>query len=1322
MKVSQKNAKKRLIKVAKPIFAALMVGALAMPAVIMPAQAASSLYDDHGYKSAYSSREALRKAALELNEKAMLEGAVLLKNEDNALPIKKSNPRVTVFGKDSVDPIYSGTGSSGSSSGMHYKDIYTGLKEAGFTVNPQMHAFLKDESRSGKARSGGGWSGHARVVGTRATGSLTYEDGPLKEPAEADLNYDPYKTDKGYSNYESVRDSYEDYNDAAIVVISRTGGEGTDQDRVMVDAQGNIANGARTADDHYLQLNLNETNMLKEASAHFDKVILVINSATPIELGFLDDPTHYAYTENLKAAIWMATPGENGFMAIPKLLNGEYNPSGRTVDMYYREFENDPTWLNFSYHDPLDTTSNQYTVNGVVAKPTGATQNPTYIAFVDYQEDIYMGYRYYETRYETEGENGNKWYAENVVYPFGYGLSYTDFDWQIVSQKLDGKDFTDASSVNVTPGSKFTIDVKVTNTGDVAGKDVVEVYGSAPYINGGIEKASKVLVGFEKTKLLQPGESDTVTVTVEAYHLASYDCYDMNKNGFKGYELDAGDYKLNVAKNSHDTIKPVAFKLDSGVKIEKDTTTDHKVENLFEESNTYMKEKSALLSRSNNFANMDDLTCGATRREVTQEFIDKFGFLNCPTTVTPDQAIGTEKSTWANTDKTGTGQSFKENMDQIFKDAGTPKIDTPYVDVHPDTPAEYDPEKPKMFDMWGASLDDPRWDDMINLLTWKEISTLIGTGMYENVGLDSIGKPVNPDQDGPVGWATQNVSVGSLKTAPIPMLKIVSTCIIAGTWNRELARAMGEIIGEEALWGYYHLNGTSICGWYAPGGNIHRSPFSGRNFEYMSEDAFLTGNIMGNVAAGATSKGVYAFMKHFFLNDQETDRSRTGLATWASEQAMREVYARAFEIAVKIASKEKAACVGIMSAYNRIGTVWAAGRYSVMTSLLRDEWGFEGITITDHVGDTGYQQSERTIIAGESKILRNNRAPIVTEEVLNDPEWGNTYKWILHNTVKRILYVTANSLGNNNAQIVQTKAASIPTLTVNTAVDIDLAAEIAPSVLYGDRSKVSYTYSLAEGSVLPKGLILTQDGRIVGTPTEPAITVTTGGGGRVNINGLSVGIVVKATSTEEDMKYNDGYLSISLKVEPEGGLDTVNGPFIFNGTHLGDAEYLTPFSANVSATKVNMDKNTHGIQYRLKEGSVLPTGMQLSVDGKITGYNMSEYDVYTASVTIVAEMYELETGVIVDTTEATFTIAVGGALKGDKGDPGLPGVDGVDGADGAPGANGTDGAPGAQGPEGPQGPAGEAGKGCGGSIGTGVAIVSVLALAGTVLMLRKRED
>lgn len=1252
-----KHSKTKLLKqLLIPVLMVCMAAVLTVTAVMSGSMTASAFVSD------YTDRADLRAAAVEFNRTAMEEGMTLIKNEDNALPLTQKAPRVTVFGKNSVNLVYSGSGSSGGV-GNNTRTLDESLKEAGIMMNPVMRAFYEDDSRSGIGRAGstgmGSYLAGYPTGETRAVGPVDYSENGAGWTATtcpaADMNYDPATTEN--SNYESVRHSYSSYDDAAIVVISRIGGEGYDLPRTMrmsktpasgqyPDGTGGgrfggeaahaddaaIIPGASSKDDHYLQLDRNEINMLKEACYYFDNVIVVLNCATQFELGFLDDPNYLegepGVFDNIKAALWMGTPGENGIMALGSVLNGTVNPSGGLISTYYRDFKNDPTWLNFGNNREFQGNLYQYREAG----QTELTNSQMY--FVDYQEGIYMGYRYYETRWAEEEKvqagQGDDWYADNVTYPIGHGLSYTDFSWEVTGMRLDGTAFESGESLEVDGESVFEIDVEVTNTGDTyTGKDVVQVYATAPYTDGGIEKSHKVLVGFAKTDKIAPGESDTVTVTAPAYYFASYDYDDKNSNNFKGYELEAGAYTLSVAQNSHDDAHQVTFNLDEGVRIENDPTTDGKVENAFDEMSTYMKENSVILSRNNNFANIGQLTSGATRRVKDEAWLQTFGKLY--------HADATQAQ--------GEAYSYADNMEEIFEQSGALINTTPYNFEHPDEPMAYEDTTVKFFDMYGLDYNDPKWDTLLNQLTFEEMSDLIGTGAYHNRRLDSIGKPDIYDFDGPVGWtkgfAYNRETIANNTNAP---LKMVSTCIIAATYNVEIAYSMGRLIGDEGLWGH-EINKDIISGWYAPGANTHRSPFSGRNFEYFSEDGVLGGTIMAHMVMGAQDKGVYSFIKHYFLNDQETDRNTNGLSTWADEQTMRELYAKPFEISIKLARANNPALLAVMTSYNRLGRIWAGGSYAANTTLLRNEWGFSGVVITDNTFMSRlWMNPEQAILSGNDKMLMSaaGKEPDVSDEVLNDPTYGNTYKWAIRNAAHNILYVTANSNATSaqyrifadyvNLTNAGHNASGVATeMYVGMPVSYSLADDIAPSykpyINYGDRSEVEFTYSVAEGFELPEGLTLSADGTISGTPKAATVNASTG-----RVGTVAVGVRIHAEG------YLDGYQQVTLRVN-EAGEDF--RALTYNGAYLGKALPGTAFSGDIAtATRSGVDEETVSIRYSVKDGYALPAGLTLGADGKITGTVTSE-DVYTANVVIVAEAVSAVDGSVIETAEAHFTIAVG---------------------------------------------------------------------------------
>lgn len=1293
-----------------------------------PLNAKALLGDGDGrfFDSEYESRAALSADAMATNIQAMEEGAVLLKNTlaGGGAPLAAGD-KVTVFGKNSRNPIYSGTGSSGGTSNP--VNIYTALQAAGIEYNPTMYDFYGNTTLSGAGRAanpGMGVNLAGLPIGeTRATGALNYGGllwNGVSTPSTDDLSYDPLNATPGYSNYMPVRESYDTYDDAAILMFSRTGGEGFDMPRTMkmsgvtgtqYPAGTSIANmnsdaafsgttivpGARSMDSHYFQLDLNETNAIKEAAANFDKVIVLINSASPIELGFLDDPTHYAYSDKISAAYWIGTPGSNGFYGVGNLLTGAANPSGSLVDTYQRNFMNDPTMLNFGNGDIAG--GNRYTVGGVASA----------IRFVDYQEGIYLGYRYYETKYEEmvkakaanpEAPDPDAWYQANVVKPFGFGLSYTSFSMAVSATRLDGVAVGE-SALTLTPASKFSIDVTVTNTGSKAGKKTVQIFSQAPYTSGGIEKSSKVLVGFSKTGMLQPAESQVVTIEVPAYYMASYDAFDKNVNTIKGYELEAGAYKLFVAESAHDSSRPVAFSIASNVHFANDTDTNAPVSNLFESQNTYMTTNSAILSRATNFSNQSTLSHMTTRREKTQAFIDQF--ITARTTV--------------NSAETATA-----SLTRYFDTTGTPLISESYPHTHPTTTLTYNETVVKFADMFGLEKNDPLWDTLLNQLTFAQMAQIVGSGNYYNLEMDTIGKLRVPDLDGPVGWTGGSTS----NSVSQPLLKMVSTTIVAASFNRELAHKIGKIIGEEGLYGYDLMsgsggNGTVTAGWYAPAMNIHRTPFSGRNFEYFSEDGVISGIIAGEIVKGTQEKGIYSYIKHFFLNDQETDRM--GVATWVDEQAMREIYAKPFEIAVKEANKAAEAAgknpsLAVMSAFNRIGVPWAGASYAAMTGLLRNEWGFENHVITDYFLG-GYMVQDLAIIAGNDKMLGNG-IPYTSAEVLNEPTYGNTYKWMLRRAAKNILFTVANSAAIEDHYMVKASNVNLTsnnnnldgvgkTFIVGTPVTYslrnDVAAAYVPNVFIGDRLEAEYTYSLAPGQKLPVGLALRPDGTIIGTPL--AITRNTSGASST----VSVAIIIDAVgegsglTDGEVIDYDFGRQYVTLRVNaPAAATD----PFVYSGSLLGTAPFDTASTFSVATATGGLASEFFDVQYSAL--TPLPAGLSLSYSGALTG-TVTGTDAYTASITVEAKKFAMTditingvtyaAGSYVESAITTFYINMGSAPQdGEDGVDGIAphigengnwwigevdtlikaqGAAGVDGEDGQDGINGVDGEDGVDG-------------------------------------------
>ena len=865
------------------------------------------------YERTYETKEEATAAGNALTVEAADEGFVLLKNEGGALPLDGS-AKISVFGKNSARPAYGGSG-SGSGNTANAISLYQGLENAGFELNPELIEFYQDDARSGSGRGA--------------------------NPGMNDLAPPGFATgETPVSSYDTaVTGSYSEYSDAALIVITRIGGEGFDLPRTMATSWGGgPVTGARSADDHYLQLDQNETDLIEHVCAqNFDHVIVVLNCGVTMELGFLDDPDHYAYNEKIDGALWIGFPGNAGMNAVGRVLSGQVNPSGHTVDTFAREFKQDPSWENFSTN--LTSDGNAY----IDERGRAAGYY-----FVDYEESIYVGYRYYETRGFTDGE---AWYEDHVVYPFGYGLSYTTFETELVTAP--------EGALSKEP---FDVTVRVTNTGDVAGKDVVQLYVTAPYTEGEIEKAHKVLVGFAKTGLLERGASEELTITVDPYYFASYDYNDANGNDFCGYELDAGDYVFTVAQDAHSESDAFTLQLSDGLRYETDPVTGTAVVNRYDDADDHLQ---TLLSRA-----------------------DWEG--TWPAAPTQEDRLLTEEVREAIRSTDSGAPSYVDPEEPVPADAGT-----------------------MLADLQGAEYDDERWYELLNRITTQEMLDLHNQGGFQTIAIDSIGKSQTYDSDGPAGWV--NFVAGFSQ-------RFEGTCtyaaeiVFACTWNTDILHRFGQMVGEEALTGYTYEeqvtndDGTTetvvrhipYTGWYAPAMNIHRSAFGGRNWEYYGEDPYLSGKLAAAQITGLREKGVIPYVKHFAVNEQETTRNAQGLVTWVTEQSMREIYLRPFEIAVKEGKTN-----GMMSSFNRIGTRWAGGDYRLLTTILRDEWGFEGAVICDYDSATPYMDNRQMASAGGDLTLGTDMSAYWRDFDENNPEDVA----ILRNAVKNILYATANSTG-----------------------------------------------------------------------------------------------------------------------------------------------------------------------------------------------------------------------------------------------------------------------------------------------------------------------
>ena len=793
--------------------------------------------------------------SLAMAEELEAEGIVLLRNENDALPLE-AGAKVNLFGYGSIDPIYGGTG-SGTTDTSTSVNIVDGLKNAGLDVNDELVGFYETSGVSRPVQIGYGGSDFT----------------PVEVPA---------------SQYpDELLTSARDFSDIAIVVISRIGGEGGDIPQDL------YAEGFSATDDgrHYLELTQDEEDLLALVKGQdFERIIVLVNSCNAMELGFVED---------VDAALWVGTPGGVGFNSVGRVLTGEVNPSGRLVDTYAYDLTS-----SAAYHNAGDFTYG----------------NLTGRHYVEFAEGIYVGYRYYE----TAAADGFIDYDETVQYPFGYGLSYTTFDQAIES-------FDDADGT-------IDVQVKVTNTGDVAGKDVAQVYFTAPYTKGGIEKAHVVLAGFAKTKLLGPGESETLTITFSEEDMASFDA-----SGEGCYVLEAGTYEIKLMANSHDLIDSREHVLDETV--------------VYDESNPRESDEAAATVR------FDDVENGQITDYVS-------------------------RADWAGT--VPTSRVDGKAASQAVVDAFTAK--TPYEVDDSDPDITYADNGLTLADMAGLDKDDPKWDLLLEQLSDEDMASLICTGGWGTPAIGSIGKLAYKDTDGPAGI---NDYITGIMGVSFP-----SEVVIGSTWNTELVEEFGRVFAQEGL-----ANG--FTGLYAPGVNIHRTPFSGRNFEYFSEDGLLTGKLAVAEVKGAASQGVTMFVKHFALNDQ--DENRASISVWANEQSMRELYLRPFEIAVK-----EGHTMGIMSAYVHLGITWAGASHALLTDVLRSEWGYAGMVLSDACSyAVDYMDANLAIRAGNDMMLNlaegGTIEPYGLIQVSTLETDNNTARNAMREACHNILYVLANS-------------------------------------------------------------------------------------------------------------------------------------------------------------------------------------------------------------------------------------------------------------------------------------------------------------------------
>lgn len=834
------------------------------------------------------------------------EGFVLVKNE-GILPLSSDVKKLNVFGWDSTNPLFGGTG-SGSSDSSTAVGILQSLKDAGYTTNESLTKMYTDYRSD------------------RPTIAMGSQDWTLPEPT-----VDSYTDD--------LMTEAKEFSDTAVIVIGRSGGEGadlpTDMNAVIhgtynvaeevsaAPANFNYMNASYTNNgdyddfdegESYLELSNTEEDMIEKVCSEFDNVVVIINANNTMELGWVDE------YEQIGAVILAPGAGATGFSAIGEIINGSVNPSGKTVDTFVKDLMSTPYINNIGNH----SYTNVDDLKQQIAEADGAYEGN--LAFVNYVEGIYVGYKFYETAAEEELLD----YEDYVQYPFGYGLSYTTFEKSI-------ENFADN-------GDSISFDVTVTNTGDTAGKDVAEIYFTPPYTNGGIEKASVNLVEFEKTDLLEPGASQTLSFSINKEDMAAYDSEGIKVSG-GGYILEEGDYVISLRSDSHTVIDEEEFTVDADIDYSAEGRSSDKIPatNQFED---YSRGEFVQLSREDGFANYDE-ACG----EVDE---DLYVMSDETRAEVEASAFGTYDGTLLNNDE--------DEMPTMEAKNGL-----------------------KLFDMVGVDYNDAKWDELLDQLSFDDMSTLINVGGWQTAAIESVGKIATSDCDGPAGL--NNFITQAYGTA------YPSEVLMAQTWNKALAYEIGQAMGQE----YEDANNF---GWYGPAMNTHRSAFAGRNFEYYSEDGVLGGYLAANQINGASEHGVYAYIKHYAVNDQETNRC-SFLLTYASEQAIREIYLKPFEIATK---KFTGTARAAMSSFNWIGTKPSCANEHLLNTVLRDEWGFVGMVETDYNGSYGYQITDHCIRNGNDLMLGFNSA---ASNVLSDK--SATAVKAMRQASKNILYTVANS-------------------------------------------------------------------------------------------------------------------------------------------------------------------------------------------------------------------------------------------------------------------------------------------------------------------------
>lgn len=1117
------------------------------------------------FYSDYSSIEEAHEAGRLLNIRTAGEGFVLLKNSNRTLPLRKDERSVSLFGIKSVD-IQTGGGGSGAGSpgsyGVPVSQLQDGLAAEGFKVNPKLISLYKSKISA------------FTTVFQHPSGD--YADFTMTN--ELPLSF--------YSD--GVVSSYGTYDDAAIITISRRASEGGDH---FMD---NVPDHKDTT-DHYLELTDTEEELIKHVKANFDKVIVLINSSNIMEVGELAaDKTD----DNLgvDAILWIGHTGNDGAYAVGSILSGSVNPSGHTSDIWSRDFTKDPTYTNYGLGTQNGNEYDSYLY--VDGEDSG-------LRSVEYREGIYMGYRYYETVATDLGDNGENWYQENVVYPFGYGLSYTTFNWEL-------DDSIPKEGLIEKANGTVTMKVKVTNEGNVAGKDVVQIYASQPYYAGGIEKASSVLLGFAKTDLLDPGESQTVEIKITAQDMASFDWNDKNNNGFIGYELEHGDYVISANRNSHERVLSITRTVKEDIKCATDIDTGANITAMFSQSDDYDSTNDALV---NNLASRESgvkvpAPSSKADRTVSQTFVDSMkaqlkGYWTYQDVNSDPWYVTSVPSGWTQSDGSDrtNGKTQIQLSDMVGIGYSEPVINNGVATAATDA-------------------DSKKWDEFMNQLTWEEMCMLVNDGNFGRPALESIGKKPDLDLDGPSqlagngsGLSTSGAKLVAGEKDAAKGTLWVSAVVIASTWNVELAEDIGRMVGNESLL----INAT---GWYGPGLNIHRSPFSGRNYEYFSEDGVHSAAFAGAMISAATEKGTVCYAKHLFLNDQETNRH--GVFTYADEQTMREIYLKPFEAAVK-----EGKTLGFMTAFNRIGNVPCAVNYNALNILLRGEWGFDGIIVTDAwpedlapVNLLVRGGGDIPLGKGDSKgeqfsiEVGNWNASEKTVYVKNNEQDSScslaspTHYYNVRKAAQHLLYASANSNSMEN------NLKTVASISIEVGGNDSVSQSIISAEQIGTEDFASVKLV---GGNMPLGMNISENGTINGY-----VGYFYGGESEEKAKeDIAYGTIAAAGTYNINVSFKaDGWVDYTVPVQITLKADV----FAFDGAET--ATVGTAYSGQFTGikegcrlgdtVKVEMAANRYAtgqfseVKYSVVNGA-LPSGLTLSTDGTLSG-TPTEQGTYTFSV------------------------------------------------------------------------------------------------------------